>query len=102
MNTDDLIALSRRRFDHAAAKKVLKEKYQSRLTFAHSGGMWQAGPELLTVLMSCAQDKDVVICDLYETPVRINVTELFAEAHGRWQEQMNAWLNEHNELSKQR
>jgi hypothetical protein len=102
MNTKELIALSRRRFDHAAARRVLKEKYQSRMIFAHAGGMWKAGPELLTLLMSCAQDKDVVITDLYETPVRVNVTELFAVAHARWQEQMNAWLVEHEELSNKR
>jgi len=102
MNTEDLTALSRRRFDHATARRVLKEKYQSRMIFAHSGGMWQAGPELLTMLMSCAQEKDVVILDLYETPVKINVTELFAVAHGRWQEQMNAWLIEYEELANKR
>jgi hypothetical protein len=52
--------------------------------------------------MSCAQDKDIVITDLYETPVRVNVTELFAVAHARWQEQMNAWLIEHEDLANKR
>jgi len=52
--------------------------------------------------MSCAQEKDAVILDLYETPVKINVTELFAAAHSRWQEQMNAWLIEHEELNNNR
>jgi hypothetical protein len=65
-------------------------------------GMWRAGPELLTVLLACAQDKDVVILVLYETPVRITVTDLFARAHERWQEQMNAWKVEWDELNKKR
>ena len=102
MNTEDLVAHARARFDHAAARRVLKEKYQSRMVFAHAGGMWQAGPELLTTLLSCAQDQDVVILDLYETPVQITVTELFALAHKRWQEQMNAWKVEWDELSQRR
>jgi hypothetical protein len=102
MDTKAIIELSRRRFDHAVARKVLKEKYQSRMIFAHLGGMWKAGPDLLNLLLSCAQEKDVVILDLYETPVRVNVTELFAVAHGRWQEQMNAWLIEHEELANNR
>ena len=102
MNTDALVAHARARFDHAAARRVLKEKYEARMVFAHAGGMWRAGPDLLTVLLACAQDKDVVILVLYETPVQITVTDLFALAHERWQEQMNAWQIEWQELNKKR
>ena len=102
MDTEALVAHARARFDHAAARRVPKEKYQARLVFAHAGGMWRAGPELLTVLLACAQDKDVVILDLYETPVQIVVTDLFARAHERWQEQMNAWKVDWDELNQKR
>ena len=102
MNTDALVAHARARFDHAAARRVLKEKYEARMVFAHADGMWRAGPELLTALLACAQDKDVVLLDLYETPVRITVTELFARAHERWQEQMTAWQVEWQDLKKKR
>jgi hypothetical protein len=102
MDTDALVAHARARFDHAAARRVLKEKYEARMVFAHAGGMWRAGPELLTVLLACAQDKDVVILDLYETPVQITVTELFALAHERWQEQLNAWQVEWKDLNQKR
>ena len=50
MNTDELVAHARARFDHAAARRTLKEKYQAKLTFAHAGGMWSAGPELINIL----------------------------------------------------
>ena len=102
MNTDNLIAHARARFDHVAARRVLKEKYEAKMLFAHGGGMWGAGPELQCLLLSCAQDKDVVLLDLYETPVRVNVPELFAQAYGHWQEQMNAWLIEYEEQSRKR
>lgn len=102
MNTDELVAYSRARFDHAAAKRLLKEKYEAKMLFAHAGGMWRAGPELMSLLLSCAQDKNIVILDLYENPVRITVTDLFAAAHARWQEQMNAWLVEYEQLQKTR
>ena len=102
MDTKKLVAHARARFDHAAARRVLKEKYESRMLFAYNEGMWRAGPELQCLLLSCAQDKDVVLLDLYETPVRVNVPELFAEAHGHWQEQMNAWLVEYDEQSRKR
>jgi hypothetical protein len=81
---------------------LLKEKYQARMLFAYQGGMWRAGPELLTVLHACPVEDNIVILDLYENPVRINPGELQRLAHDRWQEQMNAWLVEHDELSKKR
>jgi hypothetical protein len=102
MDTDALIAHARARFDHVAAKRVLKEKYQARMLFAHAGGMWRAGPELLAILQSVPVEDDIVILDLYENPIKINPLELQYLAHNRWQEQMNAWLVEHDELSKKR
>ena len=101
MDTDDLIAHARARFDHVAAKRVLKEKYEARMLFALAGGMWRAGPELLTVLAVCP-DETAVLLDLYETPVQVDVAELELAAQQRWQEQMNSWLAEHEELRKQR
>jgi hypothetical protein len=101
MNTDELVAHSRSRFEHAAARRTLKEKYQAKLTFAHAGGMWLAGPELI-ILLTGRSEVDIVLLDLYETPVRVIALQLLHEAESRWQEQMNAWLVEHNELNKNR
>jgi hypothetical protein len=55
MDTDELITHSRARFDHAVAKRVLKEKYQGKLTFAYRGGMWTAGPELQSTIFTCGK-----------------------------------------------
>lgn len=101
MNTDNLLAHARARFDHAAARRVLKEKYQARMLFAHAGGMWRASPELV-VLLATVPPGDAVILDLYETPTQVNPEELRGLAMQRWQEQMNAWLVEHEELNKKR
>ena len=101
MDTDALIAHARARFDHVAAKRVLKEKYQARMIFAHAGGMWQAGPELINILATVPPG-DAVLLDLYENPVQVRPEELRGLAMQRWQEQMNAWLVEHDELSKKR
>lgn len=101
MNTEDLISKARARFDHEAAKKILKEKYESRMLFAHSGGMWRAGPDLQTMLLTCPGDQAVLL-DLYETPVKIDTKELYAMSQQRWQEQMNAWLIEFEQQQKQR
>jgi len=101
MDTEQLITYGRARFEHSAARRLLKEKYQAKFIFAHAGGMWRAGPELLTVLAVCP-DNNSVIMDLYENPVRITVKELQDLAQQRWQEQMTAWLIEHDQLSKNR
>ena len=93
MDTDALIAHARTRFDHVAARRVLKEKYQARMLFAYRGGMWRADPELLVLLAACP-DESAVLLDLYDTPVKVDVRELELAAQQRWQEQMNAWLVE--------
>ena len=101
MDTENLIAHARARFDHESAKRNLREKYQGKLTFAHAGGMWQAGPELQLTILSCPIEEPVLL-DLYENPVRVNAKELMNLSQQRWQEQMNAWLVEYEELNKNR
>ena len=96
-----MIAHGRARFEHAAARRLLNEKYHAKMTFPHAGGLWQAGPELLSLLAVCP-DAEAVILDLYQIPVRITVSELQDLALQRWQEQMNAWLIEHDALAQQR
>jgi len=100
MDTDQLITYSRARFEHAAARRTLKEKYQAKFIFAYAGGMWQAGPELLTTLKCCTGN--VVILDLYETPIKINAEEFYEQVLQRWQEQLNAWLIEYEQLNQNR
>jgi hypothetical protein len=100
MDTDQLIAHSRARFEHEAARRTLREKYQAKMTFAHAGGMWLAGPELLSILKCCAGV--VVILDLYENPVQVNAEEFYEQVLQRWQEQLNAWMVEYEQLNKNR
>lgn len=102
MDTNALVAHARARFDHVAAKRLLKEKYQARMIFGYNSGLWQAGPELLALLNVCPVEDNIVILDLYDNPIKINPIELQHLAHDRWQEQMNAWLVEYDELSKKR
>jgi hypothetical protein len=63
--------------------------------------MWRAGPELQTTLLTCP-DSEAVILDLYENPVQINIQGLLALSQQRWQEQMNAWLVEHEQTKQNR
>jgi hypothetical protein len=102
MNTEDLVEHSRARFAHEAARRVLQEKYSARMLFAYSGGMWRAGPELLTLLQAIPVEDTVVLLDLYENPIRVDPQELQRLAFDRWQEQMNAWHVEFESNSRKR
>lgn len=102
MDTDQIIENSRARFEHEATRRLLKEKYQAKMIFAYRGGMWRAGPELLVLLQSMPVEDDVVLIDLYDNPTKINPGELRYLAFERWQEQMNAWLAEHQESRSKR
>ena len=102
MNTDELIAHSRARFDHANARRLLKEKYQAKMLFAYRGGMWRAGPELNNMIFTCGRAGEVVLPDQYENPIMIDTKELMSLSQERWHEQMNAWHQEYEDLNKNR
>ena len=97
----DITSKIRTRFDHATAKKNLQEKYQSKMIFAHAGGMFKSTPEMISFL-SLYNDEEVVLLDVFETPVRVKASELKDLMQKRWYEQMNAWLVEWDQLQKQR
>jgi hypothetical protein len=102
MDTENLIAHGRARFDHASARRLLKEKYQGKMTFAYRGGMWLAGPALNSNIFTCGRMGEVVLLDLYDNPVKIDTVELMKLSQERYHEQMNAWLIEYEQLSKNR
>jgi hypothetical protein len=101
MDTNNLVKQARSRFDHAAANRVLKEKYEARMIFAHAGGMFKSTPETITFL-SLYNNEDIVLLDLYDNPVKVNAADLKDQMQKRWYEQMNAWLTEWSDLQKQR
>jgi len=104
-NTEDkenIVTNVKRYFDHDSAKQILKEKYESKMLFAAFDGMWKAGPELLSLLTATGSTANVVILDEYGNPCKVDSLELYGLVVARWQEQMNAWYNEFEELQKER
>jgi len=72
------------------------------MIFAHAGGMWRAGPELNKMIFTCGRMGEIVLPDLYDNPVKVDSKELMALSQERWNEQMNAWLVEHEEFNRRR
>lgn len=101
MQTDTLIAHARARFDHAAARRVLRERYQAKLVFGYRGGMFRATPDMIMFLHLYGDDT-IVVEDLYQNPIEVDAGELGSIMRERWQEQMTAWLIEHQALNQQR
>lgn len=101
MDPNSIVEHGRARFEHAAARRLLKEKYQTKLVFGHEGGLFRAAPEMIS-LLSLYGDDTIVVQDLYENPVRVNAQILCDLMKMRWQEQMTAWLVEFENLSSKR
>jgi hypothetical protein len=54
------------------------------------------------MIFTCGRMGEIVLPDLYENPVRVDSVELMKLSQERWNEQMNAWEVEYQQLSKQR
>lgn len=101
MDTDKLVAHSRARFDHAAAKRTLKEKYEAQLIIGHSGGMFKSSPEMITFLTLCG-DKEIVVLDMYENPIKVDALYLLDMMRFKWETAMEKWYKEFEDLNRKR
>ena len=74
------------------------------MKFAYSGGMWCAGPELITHCNLCLANahNNPVLIDVHNNPIKVDAEELKTMAMQRWQEQMNAWHSEYESMKKER
>lgn len=97
MSTEDLVAHARARFDYQTKKRLLREKYEARLIFAHNGGMFRATPELLAFVQTWPND-ELYLKDLYDNPVEIDRQVFLAQLQQHYHEQMNAWHVEYQQM----
>lgn len=101
MDTKALIKEAKARFDHNAAKQLLKEKYQAKLIIANQGGMWKVTPELITFVDS-AGSQELILLDSYENPIKVNRPELLKTIVDHYNTVMEQWYNDFEDLKKNR
>ena len=101
MDTQNLIIESKARFNHNQAKQYLKDKYQSKLTFADQGGLWVATPELI-VFLDSANSEELILLDSYENPIKVDRNVLLQKANEIYVSVMEQWHNEWVILEKKR
>lgn len=101
MDINTILADAKARFSHNSAKHYLKEKYNSKLTFADQGGLWKADKETISLLNSLESD-EVIIMDTFENPVKVDRKALLDRLTTIYEETMAAWFAELKDLEGKR
>lgn len=101
MDTKSLIKDAKARFNHNAAKALLKDKYDGKLLVADQGGLWKASPQLLSQLTS-SSSATLILVDEYDNPVKVNRNDLLVKANEVYVTVMEEWYEEWQELESKR
>jgi hypothetical protein len=96
---EKLTAEVRRATDYQANKKLLREKIQTDLHFAHGGGLFKITPALLAFVQGWPVD-ELYLEDTYENPIQIDRQVFLIQAQQHYQQVMNTWHQQHAELKK--
>jgi len=89
----------RRATDYQINKRILREKIQTDLHFAHNGGLFKITPEILAFVQSWPVD-ELYLEDTYQNPIQINKSVFLVTAQQHYQQVMNTWHQQHAELRK--
>ena len=85
--------------DYQINKRILREKIQTDLHMAHAGGMFKITPELIAFVKTWPVD-EIYLEDTYQNPVKIDRQTFLITAQQHYQQVMNRWHNEHEQLKK--
>lgn len=85
--------------DYQVNKRILREKIQTDLHFAHNNGLFKVTPELLAFVAYWPTDV-LYIEDTYQNPIEIDKQIFLVQAQQHYQKVMNRWHQQHEELKK--
>jgi hypothetical protein len=98
---ENLVAQVRQATDYQINKRILREKIQTDLHFAHNGGLFKITPELLAFVQTWPIN-DLYLEDTYQNPIEIDKQVFLITAQQHYQKVMNRWHQEHSELKRAR
>lgn len=101
MDTKSLIAETKSRFNHNAARVYLAEKFNAKLLVAEQGGLWKADLETLTALTSYKKS-EMVLIDTFGNPVKVDREKLLKVLEKTYDTVMEEWHKEWQELETKR
>jgi hypothetical protein len=85
--------------DFQINRKILKEKINADLHLAHSSGLIRITPELISFL-SCLEEDEVYITDIYENPILIPRVEVLEQCKTQYLSAMKEWTEQHAQLRR--
>jgi len=80
-------------------KKILREKIQTDLHMAHAGGLFKITPELIAFVKTWPID-ELYVEDAYQNPIAVDRQVFLVTAQQHYQQVMNRWHNEYEQLKK--
>jgi hypothetical protein len=101
MDTKQLITEAKARFNHNSAKAYLKDKYESKLSVASQGGLWNADAQTIALLSSLTGISAVAI-DTFGNPVMVYREKLLDTVVTTYETVMADWHTEWADLEKKR
>ena len=98
---NQLVAQIKQATDYQTNKRILKEKAQTDLLVPYNNGLFKVTPELIAFLSSWP---GVVLYleDTYENPILIQKAEFFDICIQHYQQVMNTWHIQHEEIKRVR
>jgi hypothetical protein len=98
----DIQELAKTSYNRTLTQKMLEEKQLSRLVVSYSNGLWVCNTELICLLYSFQNQDEIILLDSNKIPRKVNTKELLDISKARYQEVLNDWLIEYNQLAKVR
>jgi hypothetical protein len=98
---ENLTTEIKRATDYQINKRILREKIQTDLHFAHAGGLFKITPELLAFVQSWPIE-ELYLEDTYQNPIEVDRQVFLVMAQQHYHKVMNRWHQEHAELKKLR
>ncbi len=80
-------------------KRILREKILTDLHMPYNNGMFKITPELLAFVATWPDDI-LYIEDIYQNPIQIEREEFLIKARAHYQQAMNEWHQQHEELKR--
>ena len=85
--------------DYQTNKRILREKIQTDLHVPYNSGLFKVTPELIAFLTSWSSD-ELFLEDTYQNPIKIAREEFLTLCCEHYQQVMNTWHDQHEQLKR--
>ena len=101
MDIDQVITEIKQKTDYHINKRILKEKIQTDLHIPYNNGLFKITQDLIAFLNSW-DDEELILEDVYETPIVINRVEFLTKCKQHYYKVMNTWYVQHEQIKRER